>query len=387
MRHKSSSSSSSSSSSNSNSHHGSGNSNQVVPSLRVNWTLCMVFFVGFGSVSSALPAKPKQLSQDCTTLIVTNERRLASTGGGGGGGGPVTAGCGERRQGKKLPAAVSRLFREEVDDYPEDEIRQLLKQTPNDIKDLYNVLNTPLDPNANLTERVAFYPNSDDDAYVEREESVCRTVTRNIYPREANLHNSLVYIPNNQDFMQVIQAEICQHPDQECSYLRDNLPYGMVSACVQKYSYKKLLYMDPLDKRMASDLFRYPSCCVCTVRTLPLDLRSNQSRNHSTGHNSRLAASSSSTTTAATVSFPTPSLPLPSSSSLSDSNTDDSHSATNAAPYTSPGNGLGQPSDRSQDSESPSPSPPTTRRHSKRIRGSTNQTLVLSDDKVYAPAR
>lgn len=271
-----------------------------------------------------------------------------------------------------MPPVVSRLFREEVENYPEEEIGRILKQTPNDVRDLYNVLNTQLDPNTNLTERMAYYPNNDEDGHVEREENVCRTVTRHIYPREANLHNSLVYIPNNHDFMQVIQAEMCHQPDDECGYLRDNLPYGMTSACVQKYSYKKLLYMDPLDKRMASDLFRYPSCCVCMVRTLPLDLRSN--RGNQSSVNFKQASGTPSTTT-------------PSPFAMSSSDTDSS-AAANAAQYASANNGLGpqqQPSDRSHDSESSLPT--LAKRTSKQLKRPTNQTLVLSEDKVYAPSR
>uniref|UniRef100_A0A6G1SQJ7 Protein spaetzle n=1 Tax=Aceria tosichella TaxID=561515 RepID=A0A6G1SQJ7_9ACAR len=333
---------------------------------------CLAFiFVQASPIRPTPTTPPKQLSPDCSTLIVTNERRA-------GGSGRSSSGCNgdssSRRQAKKLPAAVSRLFREEVDNYPEDEIRQILKQTPGDVKDLYNVLNTQLDPNTNLTERMALYPGSngggDDDGHMEREENVCRTVTRHVYPREANLHNSLVYIPNNQDFMQVIQAEICQHPDEECGYLRDNLPYGMLSACVQKYSYKKLLYMDPLDKRMASDLFRYPSCCVCVVRTLPLDLRSN--------HRGNQSKPSSTTTT---------NLPL----EVYSSSETYSSQPMKFAPNTGASNGLGvqqqdqeQPSDRSHDSDSTTAST-LAKRTSKQLKRPNNQTLILSDDKVYSP--
>lgn len=186
------------------------------------------------------------------------------------------------KKGRKS-ADVNHLFREEVENYPEEDIRLALDKTPTEFKELYNVLNTPLDPNSNLTERVARPHNDDDyninDREIVREESVCRTVTRNIYPREGNRgeDNSLVYIPNNQEFMQVIQAELCQHPEDECGYLRDNLPYGMVSVCQQRYAYKKLMYLDPLEKRMASDLFRYPSCCSCYVRHSSVDLRSSTS--------------------------------------------------------------------------------------------------------------
>lgn len=184
---------------------------------------------------------------------------------------------------QRILADLSEMFREEIENYPDEEIRVALKKTPEEVKELYNVINTPLDPNMNLTERVAHYY-SEDENDASREEHICRSVTRNIYPKEARRENSLVYVPNNQDFMQVIQAELCQNPEEECNYLSDNLPYGMVSICHQKYAYKKLMYFDSLKSRMASDLFRYPSCCACYVRTFLIDLRSaaNQLANSST---------------------------------------------------------------------------------------------------------
>lgn len=199
---------------------------------------------------------------------------------------PESSGNSRRRpknKQQKVGIEINDFFREQADNYPEDEIRLILKQTSNELKELFNVFNTPLDPNVNLTERIASrHHNGDEDANNGefKEESVCRSVTRNIYPREANkADNSLVYVPNNQEFMQVIQAEICQHPNQECNFLQDNLPYGMTSVCQQKYAYKKLLYLDPLEKRMATDLFRYPSCCSCYVRHSSIDLRSSIAAN------------------------------------------------------------------------------------------------------------
>lgn len=181
----------------------------------------------------------------------------------------------ESSQSRSKRVDVGNFFREEVDNYPEAEINLALKRTPTETRELYNVINTPLDPNMNLTERTANFHNDDEG----REESICRSVLRNIYPREAKREDSLVYVPNTQEFMQVIQAEICQSPNEECNYLQDSLPFGMHSTCIQKYSYKKLLFLDPLEKRMASDLFRYPSCCSCHVKHGSIDLRSSTSQN------------------------------------------------------------------------------------------------------------
>lgn len=190
----------------------------------------------------------------------------------------------KKTRGKATKVDLARMFPEEIEDYPESEINSILEKTPIEIKELFNVYNTHLDPNVNLTERVAQYADDDSSEYETKEERICKSVTRNIYPREARKNSVPVYIPNTRDFMQVIQAEICESPDRDCNYLQDALPYGMQSVCYQKYSYKKLLYLDTLENRMASDSFRYPSCCSCYVKTLSVELRSAGSRNSSAKH-------------------------------------------------------------------------------------------------------
>lgn len=229
-------------------------------------------------------------NKDLSTIVVTNggatsvARNVKSTSDSGASASspqtPIRNRVSQTKQGRRVKTDISHMFRESAPDYPEEDIERLLKALPDSVKDLYNVINTKLDPQINLTERVASHGGDDDEYSIGggggsiREESICKSVTRNIYPREASHQNSLVYIPNNHEFMQLIQADICQQPNEECSHLQSSLPDGMTSACYQKYAYKKLLYMDPSDKRMASDLFRYPSCCSCYIRTMPFDLRS-----------------------------------------------------------------------------------------------------------------
>lgn len=176
-----------------------------------------------------------------------------------------------KRRVKKYEIELKNLFNEDVPDYPEAEISELLKKTPESLKNFFNELDTPLDPNRNLSERIAY---NDDYIGSEREEPICRTVTRNVYPREAKLDNTRVFVPNNDQFMQVISVDICQNPNEECNHLRGILPDGFSSTCTQKYAFKKLLYLEPTDERMDSGLFRYPSCCSCNIKTIPFDLRS-----------------------------------------------------------------------------------------------------------------
>lgn len=259
-------------------------------SLALQITLCFLCLL-CNVTSNPIPFMTRPIvrnssdfTKDSSTLVVTNDGTYRNHSSNVVVNARTTTGNHDvnKRKSKQVKAVdLSQWFKEDTNSYPDDEIRRILGKTPDAVKDLYNVLNTDLDPHMNLTERVAFYHDDEEHENI-REESVCRTVTRNIYPREAKRQNTLVYIPNNQEFMQVIQAEICQHPDGECNYLRDNLPYGMTSVCYQKYAYKKLLYLDSLDKRMASDLFRYPSCCACYVRSLPFDLRSSSNVTSST---------------------------------------------------------------------------------------------------------
>lgn len=157
------------------------------------------------------------------------------------------------------------MFRERVDDYPDQEIASILRQTPKELRDLFNVVNTQLDVSMNLTERKALHY-TDSDYSEQGEESICSTTTRHIYPRQALRENSLVYVANNDHYKQVIKAEVCLDPSGECRYLRNSLPYGLISSCQQKFAFKKLLYLDELEKRMTSDLFRYPSCCSCVIK-------------------------------------------------------------------------------------------------------------------------
>lgn len=178
-----------------------------------------------------------------------------------------TRSAGSHQRRVAATSGLDRNFREYADNYPEDEINTALKQTPKELRDLFNVANTLLDNRMNLTERKALYY-TDNDFNEPTEESICATATRHIYPRQALRENSLVYVPNNEHFKQVIKAEVCVDPQGECRYLQNNLPYGFISSCHQKYAYKKLLYFDELDKRTSNDLFRYPSCCSCMIQSV-----------------------------------------------------------------------------------------------------------------------
>lgn len=193
----------------------------------------------------------------------------------------------QKRKGSRLD--LTSLFCEDIDDYPSEAIQDSLKDRSFELKQLYNVLNTPLDPNGSLSERLASSRSGEDnDANNNAEENdnagprseagvetkICSSVTKNLYPKRAkNKDDEWMYIVNEVDFMQVVKAEICDNDGGSCSYLDENLPAGMTSSCKQKYAFKQMLAMHPLKKRMMGDVFRYPSCCSCYVSS-PFQLRS-----------------------------------------------------------------------------------------------------------------
>lgn len=154
-------------------------------------------------------------------------------------------------------------FCEDVDDYPIDEIREALKTRSDEYKDLFNSIDTIIGPDEGLTERKMYNDESD----LGLEESICRSVSRIIYPKKAkNRNNRWMYVVNDVEFTQVINAEICESDGGQCKYLDYNLPPGMQSTCKQKYAYKKLLAMTQKGERMVADVFQFPSCCSCFVK-------------------------------------------------------------------------------------------------------------------------
>lgn len=168
------------------------------------------------------------------------------------------------------------IFVEQSDSYPGDKIRRLLEQTSSELIDLLNVTRPLPGQDMSLTERTAW--NYDyGESQAPKEVKLCPSSVRYIQPKEALKDGIMVYVANDERFKQLIETEVCAAPDEECPYLRDSVPYGMRSFCHQKYAYKKMLYLD--GERLATDLFRYQSCCSCRLRYVDTsnDLRSQTS--------------------------------------------------------------------------------------------------------------
>ncbi|RWS27985.1 Protein spaetzle-like protein [Leptotrombidium deliense] len=99
------------------------------------------------------------------------------------------------------------------------------------------------------------------------EERVCKRRQRLVYPKMArNTDSKWVYIVNDESYTQAIVSEICEDEGKPCSYFENNLPAGISSRCVQKYSSKRLLALNA-DKKTYVDKFEFPSCCACYVKT------------------------------------------------------------------------------------------------------------------------
>lgn len=214
---------------------------------------------------------------------------------------------------------LTNFFAVQADDYPEESISRALSKTSDTVKKFFNIYNTSEDPHVNLSERVASKSASDyesfDGNYLEgREEPICRSIIQRIVPQASWLNGRRVFIANDREFMQVVEAELCANVNAECNHLEGILPEGMTSTCVQKYANKRLLYFEPNNEKLAADAFKYPSCCSCHIKHKHYDMRSlTPNTQHHQSHQDLSSASNhlnnptitsvSSTTTNITQSF------------------------------------------------------------------------------------
>lgn len=182
---------------------------------------------------------------------------------------------------------LTNLLCEDADDYPGQDIRKVLEKTVAELRDVFDTSKMFIETANNTTKQhqnqqtelserranggSAANANSDDfddgSSVDGAEQRVCPSLSRIVMPQKAkNKDNEWMFVVNEADFMQAVRIEICQSSGSPCNYLDDNLPTGMTSECKQKFAFKKMLAMHPLEKRMLGDLFRFPSCCACYVR-------------------------------------------------------------------------------------------------------------------------
>ncbi|XP_066147232.1 protein spaetzle 5-like [Euwallacea fornicatus] len=98
-------------------------------------------------------------------------------------------------------------------------------------------------------------------------QTLCRSRSNYIMPRAAlNSKGNWMYVVNmpetNQQYTQLVKSEMCA--DTNCNGLCQ-LPQGYSSRCEQKYVQKRLIALEGSGSDLYSDIFWFPSCCICTV--------------------------------------------------------------------------------------------------------------------------
>ncbi|XP_070497697.1 protein spaetzle 5 isoform X4 [Chironomus tepperi] len=95
-------------------------------------------------------------------------------------------------------------------------------------------------------------------------EDLCQVKSKYVTPQAAvNVRtNSWMYIVNLADDTQLVRTETCL--SDKCSNLCQ-LPNGYNSKCEQRYAQKRLVTLDPQGEKLYTDIFWFPSCCVCTL--------------------------------------------------------------------------------------------------------------------------
>ncbi|XP_056631099.1 protein spaetzle 5 [Diorhabda sublineata] len=100
-----------------------------------------------------------------------------------------------------------------------------------------------------------------------RQQTLCQVRTQYITPRAAlNNKGNWMYVVNMAEVdnrvTQLVKSETCvsQTCDGICS-----LPDGYTSRCEQKYVQKRLVALEGAGNQLYTDVFWFPSCCVCTI--------------------------------------------------------------------------------------------------------------------------
>ncbi|XP_069690367.1 protein spaetzle-like [Periplaneta americana] len=146
---------------------------------------------------------------------------------------------------------AGKIFCEEVENYPEARIREILNRDKGKYADLFGE-----------ETKWSRIPGRMTDFGIQ----LCAGEERLYFPKVGvNDEEDKHYIVNiGEEFKQGIQLEICRNPDEACS-LAEGFPSGYVTQCVQKYSHKKLLALEYGGDSCVVDNFKLPTCCICSV--------------------------------------------------------------------------------------------------------------------------
>ncbi|KAL7642305.1 UNVERIFIED_CONTAM: hypothetical protein RMT77_006866 [Armadillidium vulgare] len=162
-----------------------------------------------------------------------------------------------RGGGSRPSCALNGLYCLYDNTYPRDEVNTIINRHYNDVRSLYSTLNR-----ISAEDLLSF--DNRTHRYRESGHFVCESKVEYVRPGWArNLRGEWLAIINTDLFPQVVRVEECKYANRRCEYL----PPCYKSSCLQRYSFEKLLCVDPRspDGRPIVDIFEIPNACSCFV--------------------------------------------------------------------------------------------------------------------------
>ncbi|CAG0884096.1 unnamed protein product [Darwinula stevensoni] len=147
-------------------------------------------------------------------------------------------------------------------EYPYDHVMETLSIYGNEVEDMYHQIH-------HYTYDDFLKHDNYTHAYRHGGHFICESEVSYIRPGWArNFRGNWVAVLNTDRFPQSIRIETCKYPESRCDYI----PPCFVSSCRQRYTYVKLMCLNPYDpsERPALDVFRVPSDCSCFVHDTSL---------------------------------------------------------------------------------------------------------------------
>nr|XP_045600361.1 neurotrophin 1-like [Procambarus clarkii] len=141
--------------------------------------------------------------------------------------------------------------------YPIDKVNSIIDRFYNDIHHIYSDLYRFPAHDIIYYENVTHH-------YRREGNFVCESSVEYVRPGWAqNLRGEWVAILNTDKFPQTMRVETCRYGGKRCEYL----PPCYKSRCVQRYSYVRLLCLDPYHPSIKPvvDVFQIPTACSCFV--------------------------------------------------------------------------------------------------------------------------
>ncbi|XP_021966866.1 neurotrophin 1 [Folsomia candida] len=147
-------------------------------------------------------------------------------------------------------------------DYPMDKVSNIANHYQHYLSSLYEEMNHY---------SVHDYINHDNATHNYRHKGhfICESDVSYVRPGWAkNWKGEWIAVLNTDVFPQSVRIETCKYPKKKCEYM----PPCYKSYCVQRYTYVKLICLDPYNpnKRPTTDVFEIPSACSCFVENFPL---------------------------------------------------------------------------------------------------------------------